>query len=530
MKEKWSDHLLEHKHLFQENTIVGLFGLALEQEPEKEALVTETVRLTYRELDRQSEQIARELLLEGVEEGEVVAVRTGRSACSIAAILGIWKIGCAYVFLDSDQPAFYNALCMQECGVRHEVTGELAERAMGRDQPGTQGLPEKCLAEGAARDRTEGRPVGGEPQKASFAERGQMDRLAVVVYTSGSTGKPKGVLITQRNLAASISNFGEIGFTSDDHYGCFASLMFIASVYDIALSLSIGATLYLIPKAIRKNIREVARYYREKRITATFLPPHMAMKYMELDQGSPLRLLLSGSEPVRNLKERSYTIVNVYASSEACAIISFYKVEDSRRSYPIGQIVSALRGYIVDETGEPVRPGEVGELWICGPQVSKGYCRMQKLTAERFCPNPFCDDPPFRTVFKTGDMVAKNEKGELVYHGRRDNMVKIRGFRVELTGVERHMLEYPKIKEACCKAYTDKGGTNLLFGYYIAEGPIEHEDFRRYLGTVLPYYMIPLGLVRCEEFPRTLSGKVDRQAFLPPDGLDDWRGLAERYR
>lgn len=493
--------------MFQENTIVGLFGLALKQGPEKEALVTETVRLTYRELDRQSEQIARELLLEGVEEGEVIAVRTGRSACSVAAILGIWKIGCAYVFLDSDQPAFYNTLCMQECGVRHEVTRELAERARGRELPGTQGQ-----------------------RKEPFAERGQMDRLAVVVYTSGSTGKPKGVLITQRNLAASISNFGEIGFTSDDHYGCFASLMFIASVYDIALSLSIGATLYLIPKAIRKNIREVARYYREKRITATFLPPHMAMKYMELDQGSPLRLLLSGSEPVRNLKERSYTIVNVYASSEACAIISFYKVEDSRRAYPIGRLVPALRGYIVDEAGEPVRSGEMGELWISGPQVSKGYCRMQELTAERFCPNPFCDDPLFGTVFKTGDMVAKNEKGELVYHGRRDNMVKIRGFRVELTGVEKHMLEYPKIKEACCKAYTDKGGTNLLFGYYIAEGPIDHEDFRRYLGTVLPYYMIPLGLVRCEEFPRTLSGKVDRQAFLPPDGLDDWRELAERYR
>lgn len=524
MKEKWSDHLLEHKALFQENTIVGLFGLAVEHEPEKEALVAEParcafneparctanepVRLTYSELDRQSDQIAWALLEEGVEVGEVVALRTGQSACSVAAILGIWKIGCAYVFLDSDQPAFYNTLCVQECGVRHQVTEEFLERVLGR-------------------------PLPGAPQrqtKGAFAERGDMDRLAVVVYTSGSTGKPKGVLITQRNLAASISNFGEIGFTSNDHYGCFASLMFIASVYDIALSLSIGATLYLIPKAIRKNIREVAEYYKEKTITATFLPPHMAMKYMELDQESPLRLLLSGSEPVRNLNERPYTIVNVYASSEACAVASFYKVADSRRSYPIGQLVSALRGYIVDEAGEPVQAGEVGELWISGPQVSKGYCRMQELTAERFCPNPFCRDAFFETVFKTGDMVAKNEMGELVYHGRRDNMVKIRGFRVELTGVEKHMLEYPKIKEACCKAYADKGGTNLLFGYYISEGPIDHEDLRRYLGTVMPYYMIPLGLVRCEKFPRTLSGKVDRQAFLPPNGLDDWRGLAERYR
>ena len=155
---------------------------------------------------------------------------------------------------------------------------------------------------------------------------------------------------------------------------------------------------------------------------------------------------------------------------------------------------------------------------------------MPELTAKHFCPNPFCGEAPFERVFKTGDMVSVNEAGELVSHGRLDNMVKIRGFRVELTGVERHMLEYPGIKEVCCTAHTDSGGTNLLFGYYISEVPIDHEDFRSYLSTVLPYYMIPVGLVRCEDFPRTLSGKVARREFLPPAELDDRQKLAERYR
>ncbi len=595
MERKWSEHLLEHKRIFQENTIVGLFRLATEQAPGKAALVTGQVRLTYRELEELSDRIARGLLAEGVQEGEIVAVRTGRTAWSVAAFLGVWKAGCAYVFLDSDQPAYYNSLCMQECGVRHEVTQAFVERVLagrreecsagedpakvcpaGGEQgplsgcPGSRGQkpqagcpgrggqkpqagcsesggqkpqagcpgrggqkPQAGCSESGGQKLQAGCPVEGQParlDRGRFAERGGRDRLAVVVYTSGSTGKPKGVLITQQNLAATVSNFGEIGFSSDDHYGCFASLMFIASVYDIALSLSIGATLYLIPKAIRRNIREVAKFYVEKQITATFLPPHMAMKYMELDEESPLRLLLSGSEPVRNLKRRPYKILNVYASSEASALISYYQVEDSRKAYPIGRVVAALRYYIVDEEGTPVRPGEEGELWISGPQVSIGYCQMPQLTAEHFCPNPFCGGAPYERVFKTGDMVSEEKKDELVYHGRKDNMVKIRGFRVELTGVERHMLEYPGIKEACCRAYTDSGGTNLLFGYYISGEPVDHEDFRAFLGKMLPYYMIPLGLVRCEEFPRTLSGKVDRKAFLPPEGLDDWRQLAERYR
>lgn len=500
MKKKWSDYLLNHPALFLENSIVGLFRLAVKQEPEKEALRADGIRLTYEELERQSNQIARELTEAGVQKGEIIAVRTGRSAQTIAACLGIWKIGCAYVFMDSDCPKHHNALCMEECEICHEVTQELAERAFCRQS--------------------------GE----WLEEQGERDRLAVVVYTSGSTGKSKGVLISQANLAASVSNFGEIGFNSDDHYGCFASMMFIASVYDIAMSLSIGATLCLIPDGIRRNIREVARYYIAQKITATFLPPHMAMKYIGLDEGSPLRLLISGSEPVRNLGPRSYEIINVYASSEACAIASYYSVKDQRKAYPIGRVVSALRYYIVDGNGNQVSEGEEGELWISGPQVSRGYCKMPELTAKHFCPNPFCGEAPFERVFKTGDMVSVNEAGELVSHGRLDNMVKIRGFRVELTGVERHMLEYPGIKEVCCTAHTDSGGTNLLFGYYISEVPIDHEDFRSYLSTVLPYYMIPVGLVRCEDFPRTLSGKVARREFLPPAELDDRQKLAERYR
>ena len=442
--------------------------------------------------------MARALEDVGTKTGEIVALSTGRTWQTVVACLGIWKAGCAYVFLDPECPEQHNRFFSQECRVRYEITAELVEQAVK------------------------------EQSKDFFAERGNRERLAVVVYTSGSSGRSKGVRISQKNLTASVANFWEIGFVSRDHYCCFASMRFIAAVYDISLTLSIGATLYLIPGPIRKDIRKVAQYYIDNQITVTFLPPHMAVKYMDIDDKSPLRLLLSGSEPVRNLKKRSYDIISLYASSETCALASYYWVKDERRTYPVGQLVKSMRGYIVDAKGRLVPRGAIGELWVSGPQVSDGYLELPELTKERFCSNPFCREAPFQTLFRTGDMVRETEEG-LVCCGRRDNMVKIRGFRVELTGVERYMLEYPGIKDACCTVWKDEGGTNLLFGYYIADSPIDHQSFREYLARVVPFYMIPIGLVRCESFPRTMNGKVQRRDFTPPEGLDDWKELAKRY-
>ena len=253
-----------------------------------------------------------------------------------------------------------------------------------------------------------------------------------------STLVPVGSIMVAKMLLPQTEEVREVGSVKMDNKGNNTNVIEAVAegaVTGMQMALSIGAALYLIPGRIRRNIREIADYYQEEGITVTFLPPHMAMKYMAIDQESPLRILLSGSEPVRNLDRRPYDLINVYASSEACALISYYRVRDKRKSYPIGRVVSALRYYIVDEEGAQVAGNEPGELWISGPQVTRGYRNMPELNRERFCPNPFCGEAPYDRVFKTGDMVAAGKDGELVYLGRRDNMVKIRGFRVELAGV-----------------------------------------------------------------------------------------------
>lgn len=500
MSERWSDSLINNREIFQNNSVIGLFRRAVQQQPDHLALITESGKLTYKELEQKSNQVAYALSANGMKPDEIIAVQTGRTIESIIAFFAIWKIGCAYLFIDPECPGHRTEDCLKECRVRMVVTRQFVEQAI-KEQP-----------------------------VQHFDEIGNAQRLAVIVYTSGSSGKPKGVRLLQRNIVASISNFPEFGFTSDDRYACFASLMFVASVYDISLTLSIGATLYIIPETIRKNIQELADYYCKNEITVTFLPPHMAMKYINIDENSPLRILLSGSEAVRNLKKRPYKIINVYASSEGCAIISYYMVEDSRRDYPIGNVVKGLKAYIVDSEGEMVSAGEMGELWISGPQISPGYLNVPELTLRSFIPNPFTNDKSFELIFKTGDMVKVNEQGDMEYCGRADNMVKVRGYRIELNGVEGRILHYPGIKEVCCVAHKDSGGTNLLFGYYISDREIDHELLRDYLAEYLPAYMIPTGLIRCDEFPRTWSGKVNRKAFEPPKELDDHKKVAVLYR
>ncbi len=500
MKERWSDQLKADPSLFLNHSVVDLFRKAAAFDPDKPAVVSETAEYTYAEVEAISNRIARGLVRVGVTPGSIVAICSGRSVESVCAILGIWKTGCCYVYIDSDSPEEYNAHIRRQCSIAFEVTEEFLAQAIAEETPDF------------------------------FEEVGAPDRLAVIIFTSGSTGAPKGVMLSHRSVTASASNcLLALGIDSSDRFTCYASMMFVAAVNDICASLCIGCTILLVPKGVRKHIADIAQYYMDSRATIAFLPPHMAMKYMDMPQSPYLKLLMVGSEPARNLRKQNYDIINIYASSEGASIISFYRITDARTEYPIGYPMPTYRCYIVDENGKQVAKGEKGELWLSGRQLFDGYLGLDKLNAEKIIPNPFTSDPGFERVFKTADIVYESDDG-LIYCGRADHMVKIRGFRIELTGVEEHMLKYPGIREVCCTSFKDSGGTNILFGYYISDREIDHEDFRAFLKSDMPSYMIPTGLVRCEDFPRTPSGKVARRNFTPPPELNDHKLLEKIYR
>lgn len=501
MQELLSEFLSAHKSEAFSQTIPALFRQAVRWYPSKTAVQLEEESMTFQELDQASDRLAEYLVERQVQPGEVVACAAGRSVASIAIILGIWKAGAAYVALDPECPEAHNRHCLEAGHVRVSV---------GIDD---------FLSAVAAED----------PAPQPFPDRSRPDGLALILFTSGSTGTAKGVCLRHANLSASVSNFDVIPFYTTDSFASFSSLLFIASVYDISLCLALGCTLHIVPGHIRRNIRDIAGFYIRNHISVSFLPPHMAAKYIAVDEGSPLRLLLVGSEAPRNLDRRPYTIVNVYASSEACAIISHYDIVDRRQRYPIGKLVPALEGYVVDDQGNPVQLGTVGELWLSGPQLFDCYLDLPGMNARCFAPNPFDSRPGFGRVFKTADMVRQFPDGAFEFVCRRDNMCKVRGFRVELTGTEEVMRAIPGVRDACVTCFTDHGGTNILFGYYQSDRPLDHDAMRKVLGEHLPYYAVPVGLVWTKDFPKTISGKVDRHGFPPPPELDDHKLLAERY-
>lgn len=467
--------------------------------PQHTAVVSEGQQLTYEELDRRSSVLAAYLLEQGIHREDIVGISTGRSAETVVAILGIWKAGAAYVYLNASMTKDVNSHILEDCRCPLVLDHARMEQAMKTDDPGD-------------------------------LDFSVPDGLALVVYTSGSTAAPKGVMLEHRAVYQMALNQGPMEVTPEDHYCIFASFSFVASVSDMVGAIRGGATCYIIGEAYRRDIHKLESYLVDNRITICFLPPHMAIKLtQETPPGLSLRLLLAGSDCVHNLCSDQFRIFHVYGATEAGSLIAHYPITERRTSYPVGKLNPSLRGYVVDETGKPVPKGQAGELWLAGPQISRGYVGLRELTAATYALNPFTQEKGYQRVLKTADIVREDENGDLVYVARKGRMYKIRGFRVESRAVELTLLQYPGITEAVVIAFPDSGGTNILCGYYTAEETIGPKELKAYLRERLPYYMVPTCMFQLERFPLNANNKVDRKQLRPPAELDDHKYLEQTY-
>ncbi|MGN1142851.1 MAG: amino acid adenylation domain-containing protein [Oliverpabstia sp.] len=499
MELKRSEELKYHKEEFFQNTFCGIFHKTASRYPDHIAVEDEVAALTYQELDEYSNFLAKYFLEQGVKRGDIIAIQCGRQVKSVIGILATWKAGAAYIFLDDSYPESRNQKLKKECGYEILLTDAFfSDLELKREK--------------------------------EYINCSQREDLAIIIYTSGSTSRPKGVMIEHQNIMASVSNFHRLGFCETDRVCLFPSFSFVASVYDTCSTLAVGGTLCLIPEESRKKMASIIDFCKKKKITVTFLPPHMAMKFMKYDESElNLRALLVGSEPVRNLEKKSYRIINVYAASETCSLAGAYEITSAEKSYPIGTLHENLRGYIVDEQGNLVKQGETGELWLAGPQIVRGYFKREEKTREQFIKNPFTQEKGYERVFKTNDMVYEQEDGNLCFVTRKDFMYKIRGFRVEAGAVEHAALQCAAIKEVVVTAFEDKGGCNILCGYFTSDEDIDVKELKEKLKVVLPYYMIPTCFIRLDKIPRNVNNKVDRGAIKPPKELDDHKLLAKLY-
>jgi amino acid adenylation domain-containing protein len=488
----------------------------------------ESGAITYEELDTLSERLRNRLQWLGVRRGDRVGVYMHKSIDAVASICGILRTGAAYVPVDPIAPASRNAYVLNDCSVKAIVT----ERCFA------QMLTTELEKQGADAQLIVLHQVGGgkglaraleQLEDTTPVENGQEaaitpDDLGYILYTSGSTGKPKGVMLSHLN-GASFVNWCLETFEPNhgDRFSSHAPLHFDLSIFDLYVAFGSGGTLVLIPEEISKEPVKLARLIADSRISIWYSAPSvlsLLVQYGGLEKYdySSLRMILFAGEvfPVKHLRSLTKTLpkpkyFNLYGPTET-NVCTFYEIpstipDDRTEPFPIGKGCKHLQARVLDEQGDEVKPGKRGELCIAGPAVMQGYWNLPEPSARAFWA------ANGTRWYRTGDIVCQLSNGNYVYVGRRDRMVKRRGYRVELGEIEAGLYRHKAIKEAAVVSLPDpEAGVRIRAFLSCQEGKRPSIiDMKRFCVEVLPPYMIPDVFTFKESLPKTSTDKIDYQ-------------------
>ncbi|KAK3807086.1 MAG: hypothetical protein J3Q66DRAFT_392743 [Benniella sp.] len=494
-----------------------LFEQKVDLTPEATALVFNGQSLTYAELNDRANGLAHNLIGLGVQPDGLVAICVERSFAMIVAVLAIFKAGGAYVPLDPAYPSDRLRDILADAAPSIVIADESGRRALGEGilSSLTVVVPDPVIA----LDKSKSRHTPN-PQVQDITP----NNLAYVIFTSGSTGKPKGVMIEHRgvvNFAQAHTEF--CGIQQDSRVLSWSSLSFDASVWDIVLPLSSGASLHLMADPIRQDRDKVWEYMAKHSITHASPAPLFLQDGKNFPAHVPQLMLVLGGEAldpiqIQNMVAQGYTVLNDYGPTETTvSAITWNCPQDFMGDIvPIGRPIANKTVYILDSCQQPVPMGAIGELYIGGTGVARGYLNRPELTSEVFLRDPFSQAKDAR-MYKTGDLVRYLPNGNVIFLGRNDHQVKIRGFRIELGEIEARLGEHPLVRSAAVVAMGD-GSNKRLVGYVVAKrnDQLVH-TLRSHLTSCLPDYMVPAAFVRLDELPMTANGKLDRHRLPLPD-------------
>ncbi|HEV2735631.1 MAG TPA: amino acid adenylation domain-containing protein, partial [Longimicrobiaceae bacterium] len=496
-----------------------LFEAQVRRAPGAVAVAGAGGTLTYGELNARANRLAHFLAGRGVGPDVRVALCLERSPDMMVAVLAVLKAGGAYVPLDPHYPEDRLRYMLADSRPAMLLTQRaLAERFAGPDVPVV--ALDGADASWAVLPATDPEPAGLGP-----------DHLSYVIYTSGSTGEPKGVMNLHRGMVNRLA-WGQRVWALQAHEAVLqkTSLSFDGSVREIFWPLMVGARVVLAHPGGHTDPRYLLETIRAEGIGTLNLVPSMLQLLLddpEVGKCAGLRRVLCGGEALPasllgRFRERlpGVELHNLYGPSEAATALAAPRCEgeEARATVPVGRPTANTRVYVLDGSGEPVPVGAVGELYVGGAGVSRGYLDRPALTAERFVADPFGHEPGAR-LYRTGDLGRWLGDGRIEFLGRNDAQVKVRGFRVEPGEIEARLAEHPGVREGVVLAREDAAGDRRLVAYYVAaEGAVEVEALRSHLLARLPEYMVPAAYVRLEKLPLTPSGKPDRRALPAPEG------------
>ncbi len=502
-------------------TLGELFAAQVRRTPDAVAVIAADRRWTYARLDRAADHVAHGLRARGVRRGDLVGVVMERSADVVAVLLGAAKAGAAFVPVDPAYPAERIAHVLDDARPALVVCTATTEPVLPADVP-------RWPYDGTLPTHD------GHPHRTDHGG-GRATDTAYVIYTSGSTGTPKGVVVTHAGLGnLATGQIERFAVRPASRVLQLASWSFDAAVSELCMALLSGAALVVAGADRLPPHVPLADVAAEFGVTHMTVPPSVLATVDTLPD-TVETLIVAGEECPPRLAERwaDRRLVNAYGPTEVtvCAAMSEPLRATADGPVPVGRPLVNSRVYILDDFLKPVAPGAVGELYVVGPGLARGYLHRPDLTAQRFVANPFRGPGDADRMYRTGDLARWTPEGELLFAGRADEQVKVRGFRVEPDEVRAVLARHEAVARAVVLARQDVPGERRLVGYVVpvpGSADVDGRELRDHLADRLPEYMVPAAVVVLDALPLTVNGKLDRGALPAPDFAARVTGRAPR--
>jgi amino acid adenylation domain-containing protein/thioester reductase-like protein len=484
-------------------TIVSMFREQVTKTPDNIAVVYKDKRFTYRELDEISDRIAAYIHGKGLHEEDVVSILIPRCEWMPIVSMGVLKAGCGYQPLDPTYPSERLNFMMQDASVKLLIADESLRDIVNEYQG----------------DVLLTKDINQLPTVNCQLPTVKPEDLFIMLYTSGTTGTPKGCQLVHRNLVAFCKWYHRrFSLAPGCKVTAYASFGFDANMMETYPCLTSGATLYIIPEELRLDLLALNEYFEQEQITHGFMTTQVAYQFATSVENHSLRYLLTGGEKLAPLTPpTNYILANLYGPTESTVCITSFDVTKPMKDIPIGSALDNTKLYIVDKAGRRLPVGAAGELWVAGPQVSRGYLNRPEKTAEVYIANPFETNEKYAHIYRTGDIVRYLPDGNIQFVGRKDGQVKIRGFRIELKEVEGVILQFPGIKDATVQAFDEESGGKFIAAYIVSDETVDIKALNDFILEQKPPYMVPAVTMQIDKIPLNQNQKVNKKALPKPE-------------